>query len=473
MFLNIDSHSADSVAAIDDTQRELTYASICEFSLEYSKLIPVGSLVFLLCDNSVGALAHYIACVENKVVPLLLGASIDEELLLRLYEIYRPQYFCVPEPQTDDMLEKIPGISVLYKRHGYSILQAGNNPAAVLNEKLALLMSTSGSTGSPKLVRYTRKNLESNARNVAKVFGWTASEKPICDLPMNYTMGLNVINSHLYVGATVVLTKRNLMSQEFWDVIRSQDCTNFTGVPFSYTILSRLRFEKMETPKLTTLAEGGGRLSNAEFEKWANYAKENGKRFFATFGTTETAARMSYLPPEWAAEKIGSIGIAIPEGELFLLDDDGQAISEMEAEGELAYRGPNVTMGYATCREELSLGDVFSGEYHTGDIARRDKDGCYYIVGRKSRFLKLLGFRVNLDESERLIRDKFGVDNVCMGTDDKMIIYITDSEYRESVKEFMSNKTRLYSSLFEIRYIDKIPRSQTGKIMYKQLEKAL
>lgn len=226
----------------------------------------------------------------------------------------------------------------------------------------------------------------------------------------------------------------------------------------------------MELPYLMTLAEGGGSLTENEFKMWAEYASQKGKRFFATFGTTETAARIAYLPPDLALEKTGSIGIAIPEGELFLLDEDGREIQETEAQGELGYRGPNVTMGYAVCRAELRLGDMFHGEFHTGDIARRDKDGCYFIIGRKSRFIKLSGMRVSLDECERLIRNKLQIENICMGTDEKMVIYITSAHQCDDVVNFISNKLRLYRSFFDVRYIKEIPRSESGKILYQQLE---
>ena len=468
MYLSIEKQNKDKLAMIDDSQTKVTYQEICDFCSTYGEALINRSLLFLLCENTVGAMMNYLACVENGVVPLLLNAAIDDKLLSELYQTYEPEYLCVPGHLMDKLQCLINQVDVVLEKYGYVIMKTGHDRCP-MHDELSLLMSTSGSTGSPKLVRYRRNNLEANARNVAKVFGWTDQEKPVCDLPMNYTMGLNVINSHLVVGATVVLTDYNLMSADYWDLVKREQCTNFTGVPFSYSIMSRLRIDRMELPYLTTIAEGGGRLSDDDFKKWAEYCAKNGKRFFATFGTTETAARMAYLPPELATEKTGRIGIAIPEGELFLLDTNDNEIAEMEAEGEMGYRGPNVTMGYATCRDELQLGDVFKGVYHTGDIARRDKDGCYYIIGRKSRFLKLLGLRVNLDECERLIRDEFQIDSVCTGTDEKMVIYITSEQLCNDVKQFISKKLKLYISLFEVRYIEEIPRSKTGKVMYKQL----
>ena len=332
-------------------------------------------------------------------------------------------------------------------------------------------MTTSGSTGSPKLVRYKKGNLEVNARNVAKAFGWTVDERPVCDLGMQYTMGLNVINTHLYVGATILLTTYNLMSGDFWDYVMNEKVTNFTGVPFSYDILNRLHFDRMDLPYLKTLSEGGGKLTNERFMQLAEYAKANNKRFIASFGTTETSARMACLPADLALSKTGSIGRAIPEGELFLVDSDGKVLTEPETEGELCYRGPNVTMGYAVKREELQKGDDFNGEYHTGDLARRDIDGCYFITGRMSRFLKLLSYRISLDQCERMIQEEFGIECACAGTDQRMDIFITDNSKQKEVIDFICEKTNLFKSLFKIYVISEIPRNDSGKIIYKKLDR--
>ena len=318
-------------------------------------------------------------------------------------------------------------------------------------------------------MRYKKGNLEANAKNVATAFGWTKSERPICDLGMQYTMGLNVINTHLYVGATVLLTTYNLFSGEFWDYLREEKATNFTGVPFSYDIFARLHFDRMELPYLTTLSQGGGKLTDNRFIWLADYAKKNNKRFIASFGTTETSARMAMLPPEFAESKVGSIGRAIPEGELFLIDSDGEVLNDPIAEGEMCYKGPNVTMGYGLCREDLNKDDEWNGVYHTGDLARRDKDGCYYVTGRLSRFLKLLSYRISLDQCERLIQERFNIECACTGTDQRMDIYITDADKVKEVQEFVMNKTGLFKNLFKVFLIDNIPRNDSGKIKYKEL----
>lgn len=464
MFLDIDKKKNDSLALVDNEGNRITYGNLSELMETVGLQVKPRSMVFHLCKNTAGSVIGYLGFVECGAVPVTLSARIDDSLLKELLEIYTPAYIWAPAEKKGRF-----DYETIFECYGYVLLKTGNEPYSI-NENLQLCMTTSGSTGSPKLVRYKKGNLEANAKNVAKAFGWTEYERAICDLGMQYTMGLNVINTHLYVGATVLLTTHNLLSPEFWDYIKAERGTNFTGVPFSYDIFSRLHFERMDLPDLYTLSQGGGKLTEKRFIQLAEYAQKNGKRFIASFGTTETSARMACLPSELAMEKTGSIGRAIPEGEIFLINENGEVLTDPIAEGEMCYRGPNVTMGYAVCKEDLMKGDEFKGVYHTGDLARRDADGCYYVTGRLSRFLKLLSYRVSLDQSERLIQQEFGIECACSGTDHRMNIYIKDESKKQEVLYFISEKTGLFKNLFSVFVVPEILRNETGKIRYKELD---
>ncbi len=463
MFLNIDRHDQQKTAIKDDSGYSLTYGDILSTVRELDEMSLGRCIIFSLCSNTAGSLVGYLAFENNRQVPLLLSSSLDQELRTNLEDAYHPSYYWAPEEKR----AQLEGEEV-YRKYGYVLLKTGYDPYP-LNDQLSMLLTTSGSTGSPKLVRHKYGNLEANAENVAKVFDWSENEIGICDLPMNYTMGLNVINSHLFRGASVLMVKANLMDPDFWSFIKENRGTSFCGVPFSYEIMRRVGFDKMELPDLHTLAEGGGKLTDKMFRWIASYCKDHKKRFCATFGTSETSARMAFLDPELALEKIGSIGKAIPNGELFLLDeaktDDG-CVS-----GELGYRGPNVTMGYALSREDLLKGDEFCGEYHTGDIAKRDQDGYYYIIGRKGRFLKLFGLRVSLDETERILKTKYPKsDCVCTGDDKKMTVFTTDPSIKDELIPFISKKTNLHNSAFRVLVIDEIPRNDYGKVKFSALK---
>lgn len=464
MFLDLDKHDQAKTAIRDDSGYTLTYQEVCDAVNEFETLNLPRCVIFCLCESCAGSLVGYLSFLNNGQVPLLLSANMDEDLRKNLEQAYLPSYYWIPKRKAEEIAGEI-----LLSAWGYVLLRTGNAPYP-LHERLSMLLTTSGSTGSPKLVRHKYGNLEANAVNVAKAFSWACDENGICDLPMNYTMGLNVINSYLVTGASVLMVKANLMDPEFWKFIKEQGGTSFTGVPFSYEVMRRIGFDKMDLPELHTLAEGGGKLTDKMFKWIAAFCKNNGKRFCATFGTSETSARMAFLNPVMALEKIGSIGKPIPNGEMFLVDEiqneDGSAT------GELAYRGPNVTMGYALCKEDLVKGDEFCGEYHTGDIAKRDAEGYYYIIGRKGRFLKLFGLRVSLDETERILKTRYpNVDFVCTGDDKRMNIFVTEAKVKGEVISFISEKTNIHNSAFKAFVIDEIPRNEYGKVRFAELDK--
>ena len=311
--------------------------------------------------------------------------------------------------------------------------------------------------------------MEASALNISTFFELKSEDRPVLVLPLYYTMGLSVVFSHLYVGATVLATDLSMTQREFWTFLKERKATSFTGVPYSFEILRMMRFFKMDLPDLELLTQGGGKLSRELNLQFVEYAQQTGKRWIATYGQTEGTARMAYLPPEYALSKCGSIGKAVPNGELFLIDSEGQLVKESHREGELCYRGRNVTLGYALCKEDLALGDERKGCLKTGDLAYRDDDGFYYIVGRTGRFLKLYGMRVGLDECEQIVRAAFPVECACVGTDAKMIVYITNVQLAGLVKGELVEKTGIVASAFEVRIISEIPRNRVGKVLYSQL----
>ncbi|MCC8066313.1 MAG: AMP-binding protein, partial [Clostridiales bacterium] len=211
-------------------------------------------------------------------------------------------------------------------------------------------------------------------------------------------------------------------------------------------------------------------LSPELHREFAEWCIAHDKKFIVMYGQTEATARMGYLPAEHSLEKYGSMGKEIPGGSFVLIDVDGSEIQEADKVGELVYRGDNVTLGYAQCREDLAKGDERGGVLVTGDMAKRDADGYYYIVGRKKRFLKIFGNRVNLDEIDRLVKTAFdGIDCASTGVDDRMKTFITDETQIDRVRQYLSATTHLSESAFDVRYLAEIPKNEAGKTLYKML----
>lgn len=463
MILNLDMQPSATLAAIDADGHAVSYGELISFAKELIPLMDSRSLVFMMTENNVGGIAWIMAMLQNRQVPLILNAHTEDELLGNMLDTYRPVYICVPSGS---------GLTLQYEvvkeAYGYSLLSTGNDTCE-LHEDLSHLLPTSGSTGSPKLVRHKYENIEAAALNISTFFKLTSEDRPLLVLPLYYTMGLSVVFSHLYVGATVLITNRNMTDRTFWSFMKEQKATSFTGVPYSYEILNLMRFFRMDLPDLKVLTQGGGKMPKALNLKFAEYCRDNGKKWIATYGQSEGTARMAWLPAEYAINKVGSIGIAVPNGELSLVDMDGNLITEANVSGEMCYRGRNVTMGYARKREDLQLGDERNGYMRTGDLAYRDEDGCYYIVGRMGRFLKLYGMRIGLDECEQIIKAKYPIECACTGTDEKMFVYITDESLIGGVKDELVAKTRLVATAFEIRVIPAIPKNEAGKVLYSKL----
>lgn len=463
MILNIDNHNPQSLAAIDAQGNRLSYGEICNFSKELESTLPARSLIFLLAENNVGGIAWSIASIAARQVPLILNAHTEEGLFNKLMEIYRPSYICVPS--SSPLKENY---KVIREDFSYTLLST-DNEQCILHEELSHLLPTSGSTGSPKLVRHKYDNIEAAALNISTFFELNSDERPLLVLPLYYTMGLSIVFSHLYVGATVLITNQSMTDRAFWQFMKDKKATSFTGVPYSFEILNLMRFFRMDLPDLKLLTQGGGKMPKALNEKFVEYCKNTGKRWIATYGQSEGTARMAYLPAEWAESKIGSIGRAVPNAEMLLIDSEGNLIEEAKVEGEMCYKGKNVTMGYAYKQEDLSLGDERKGFLKTGDLAYKDEDGCFYIVGRMGRFLKLYGMRIGLDECEQIIKAKYPVECACVGNDEKMTVFVTDEKITAMVKEELVAKTKLVASAFEIKVVSEIPKNEAGKILYSKL----
>jgi len=454
----------NNIAVVCADGQQKSYAELEEECIEFHHHILTGSLVFCLCENTWASLVGYVACLSHRHPILLLDGKKDLELVKRLVAIYQPKYLWMPSSRVTEFGE---GDSV-YSMGGYELLEMPYTQFPI-HPNLALLLTTSGSTGSPKLVRLTADNLRSNAEAIAEYLGIDEHERAITSLPMYYSFGMSVINSHLIQGATLLLTDSAVTQKEFWTMMREEHATSIAGVPYTYEMLRRLRFFRMELPHLKTMIQAGGKLNAAIAKEYIDFAQSSGRRFFVMYGQTEAAPRMSYLPFERALEKYASIGVPIPGGKLSIRDVDDNPIDEADVDGELIYEGPNVCYGYAECKEDFAKGDENNGTLHTGDVARKDKDGFFYITGRMKRFVKVWGNRCNLDATEQLVKS-ITTNCACVGVDDLITVFVTEQGLEDRIKKYLVEKTGLNSRAFKVRIIDEIPTKSSGKLDYQALQ---
>lgn len=465
-FYNDISVYSDRIAVISETGEKYSYKKLTEDADRLSLNIPERSLVFLICENCYESIMAYIAFLRKKIVPILINPKNDSNMIEQLMCGYKPQYIFSPTDRTENFGTEAAVFGC------YHLVKTKYLEAPEMNPELAVLITTSGSTGSPKFVMQSYKNIESNTEAIAQYLDISPNDRAITTMPMSYTFGLSIIQSHLFRGAAVIATEKTLMDKGFWALLREQQATTFGGVPYIYQMLKRLCFGRMELPSLKYITQAGGRLPKELGLEFSEICRDKGIKFIIMYGQTEATARMSYLPWEYAFTKAGTIGIPIPGGEMLLIDSEGREITEPDTAGELVYKGDNVTLGYAQCADDLKNPDIRNGVLFTGDMAMRDSDGFYTIVGRKKRFLKIFGNRVNLDEAEAML-NRNGFECVCSGRDDLMKIYIVsenDDDLKNAV-DFISTKTGLNRSAFKAVSVPSIPRNDSGKILYSELEK--
>jgi len=287
---------------------------------------------------------------------------------------------------------------------------------------------------------------------------------------MHYTYGLSIINTHLYVGAKLVVTRKNIIERDFWNLINIHKVTNFGGIPFTFEILKKIKFQKLSLPSLKHITQAGGKLKkelSIEFEKILSKKRI---KFFRMYGSTEATSRMAYMPANLNKKNPESIGFAIPGGKLWLQDKKKKKITSTNTVGEIIYKGSNVCLGYANSKKDLKRGDENKGILLTGDLGTIGQNKLIFIIGRKKRFLKVFGLRVNLDELETILNN-LGYKCLCSGVDNKIKIYFLKKFNKNSsdVVEKISNITKINKSVFKIEFIDKFPRNQYGKILYNKL----
>ena len=256
-----------------------------------------------------------------------------------------------------------------------------------------------------------------------------------------------------------------MVTREFWNTFNNFGCTSFAGVPYNYQILKRLKFESMEMPSLKTMTQAGGRLSEPLIKYFYESSLKKGIKFFVMYGQTE-------VPFESLGSKISSIGKSIPRGKIKLYSGDHE-IKEPGVEGELVYYGDNVMMGYANNRDDIVKGDELKGILRTGDLAYKDEDEYYFITGRLKRFIKLFGLRINLDEIEKMIENKFNVSAACFGNDDelKVLLQSIEPSILFEVKNLIINTYNIHHSFVSVKCTESMPHNSLGKKDYKLIQK--
>ena len=408
----------DGIAVIDDG-REVSYRELASLASRAVEGLEPHTVKIVRNKQDLSTVALFVGCVNRGVVPLMLPDTMAPELFERLRSTYEGK-------PTDS--------------------------------ELALLLTTSGSTGSPKLVRIGRAALAADNKMSEVLFELDSSTRMTMILPICYAWGLSVVCSVLEAGGTLVMTRKTVMDPELADVMRDARATHVAGVPYMYEALDRFRFFDGDFPSLRALLVSGGALAPALRRKYAEFAKGRGIAFFEGYGQTETTGVMTTIRTDVHLDLIGSIGKS-ENGGGFRVED-----------GELVYEGPIVAMGYAVCAEDLMKGDEWKGVRRTGDMAKIDADGYVTLTGRASRFLKIFGNRVSLEEVENLVKDGFaGAGCAATGADNDLHVFVCGVSAAD-VEKFLVAKLHFNATVVKVHVLDSIPLNANGKTDYPKLK---
>ncbi|MEO5314399.1 AMP-binding protein [Pseudarthrobacter sp. CC12] len=442
--------------AILNGARAVTYSELAGRVQDFAhRLGSSRRLIVLAADNSIDALVAYLAALSSGH-PLLLAPAGNPAALASLVTAYDPDLVIRPAAGG-------PGANAL------ELDEVRTGTIHELHPDLALLLSTSGSTGSPKLVRLSHSNLQSNAESIAEYLCITAEDRAMTTLPMYYCYGLSVINSHLLRGAGLVLTGLSVVDECFWQLFQNRGATSFAAVPYTFELLDRAGFADRDLPTLRYITQAGGRLAPEKVTRYARLGRRKGWDLFVMYGQTEATARMAYLPPHLAEANAGTIGVPVPGGEFRIdpvpgLDNPGDPVDLGQGHGELVYSGPNVMLGYAKESADLALGRTVQ-ELRTGDLARQHTNGLFEVVGRRSRFVKIAGLRIDLGQVEKILAG-LGLKAACAGTDAQLVAAAEGTHDERMLAKTLAQELGLPRAAVTVHAVPELPRLATGKTDY-------
>lgn len=441
----------DAPALLFPGRSAVTYAELAERVGAFARDLGCGKrLIAVEAACSEPAIVAYLAALRGGHAVAMLPPG-DEAAWASFVERFRP----------DAVFRRFDGRWRLEETIG--------QPAEPVHRDLALILVTSGSTGHGKAVRLSSRAVASNAAAIAQYLDLGPQDRGVLLLPLHYSYGLSVLNSHLAVGASLYLPGGSILDAGFVAGLRENACTNIAGVPYSYDLLEAIGFRDEALPNLRFMTVAGGRLTAERLGAYRSHMETGGGRFFVMYGQTEATARIAYVPPEHGDDSPDRIGVAIPGGELGLCDEAGAPIIQAGTVGELVYRGLNVMMGYAETRSDLALGaeiDVL----RTGDLAILETDGFYRIVGRLRRMSKIAGQRIGHDALEAALAAQ-GIEAAVVGDDKSILAVYTSAHTPQDVRERLVEAAKLGQQYFDAVAAGELPRLATGKVDYEALKR--
>ena len=457
----------NKIAIIDQEYSNLSFQEVLKETDKIKKKIKNKSLILIVAENSIGSLLAYIFCIINNQVAIIIESKTTKQNILKIFKNYKPNFVFLSKKKSN-IFKKI--CSKKYTFFDQILIKNKKIKKKKLNKNLSLLLSTSGSMGSIKFVKLSKINLKHNTDSIIKYLKLTSKDSSITNLPISYSYMLSVINTHLEVGASIVISKYSLVEKEFWETLKNSKVTSFNGVPYTYEILIKIGLKNIKIDTLKYLTHAGGKIEKQTLKKIIKFCNKNNLKFFSMYGQTEASPRISYLKPEFSKKKIGSIGKGTPGNKIYIIDNTGKKIFKPLIEGEIICEGKNVFMGYSKNCDDLIKPNKENYKLKTGDLGFFDKDGFFYLTSRISKIAKIFGNRVDLGALENFMSLK-GYKVACLSNNKKIFIFVEKKYNKTNLINVISKITNLNISSFELIKLKYLPRTPNNKISYNELKK--
>lgn len=429
-----------------------------------SYFLQSNSISFVCISEGASAVFAYLTCTLQSVVPLMLSEKLKEFQIKCFKKIYNPKYIIqkIDGPFKNEMGE-FEEFQTEFFGETIFIYKMKTNQSIGFS-KASLLLPTSGSTGDPKLVMLSENNLKSNVRSICKSLELCEHDTVSLTLPLNYSFGLSIINSHIISGTRILITKGSLLDKNYWKNFLKYGVKCVYGVPYQFEILKKLKIFTKIPKGLRFFAQAGGAM-NLDLTNWfLEHCRKNSKQLYIMYGQTECAPRISCFDLVKHPKKIGSVGRALDCCSVSIEKKENSKI------GEICISGENIFLGYAEENNNLFSDRLLSSCHRTGDLGFIDNDGFIFIEGRKKRFVKVYGSSVNLDHLQAMLQ-KINPELVITGIDNKVNIFLVGSvSDKNLIKNEIENHTTINKNAVYYKHIGKIPRLLSGKINFKALE---
>jgi acyl-CoA ligase (AMP-forming) (exosortase A-associated) len=358
-----------------------------------------------------------------------------------------------------------------------------------IDKDLAAILYTSGSTGKPKGVMLSHANVVAGSRIVSTYLGITENERILAVLPFSFDAGMNQLMTAFEKGGTCVLINF-VFAREIVQVLLKEKVTGLAGVPTLWSLLAQPNstLAKQPLPNLRYITNTGGAMPQAVLKVLREALPTT--QVFLMYGLTE-AFRSTYLPPEELDRRPTSMGKAIPDTEILVLNDQGQLCKPGEP-GELVHRGPTVSLGYWNRPEDTAralrpnpllppeMGDCEKVCY-SGDVVKMDEEGFLYFIGRRDTMIKSSGFRISPTEVEEVLFQSgklrgaavIGIPDETLGQTIKAFVVPRDGDALDTnaLLAYCAEKMPRYMVPKTFEVLSELPKTSSGKVDYPALRR--